>query len=182
MSMIIDPPKNTNVMRLGTTLKKTMSQPFLGQQKLVTSQNKKCAALPHPPFDHVPLEHDHDQFSPFAYLLILNQQSSPKKLLKTGTPYLIIGIIDRIQFQLWKPSISNKYWWSMFWWNKKLSTNVLYSIYLRFLPSLLWILLNKTSKHLNNVGTIAAAWKLTRYNLFKNIRQGLKCTIKLYKV
>ena len=45
MSMIIDPPKNTSVMRLGTTLKKTISQPFLGQQILVTSQNKKCAAL-----------------------------------------------------------------------------------------------------------------------------------------
>ena len=45
MAMIIDPPKNTSVMRLGTTLKKTILQPFFGQQILVTSQNKKCAAL-----------------------------------------------------------------------------------------------------------------------------------------
>ena len=45
MSMIINPPKNTIVMRIGTTLKKTISQPFLGQKILVTSQNKKCAAL-----------------------------------------------------------------------------------------------------------------------------------------
>ena len=37
MSMIIDPHKNTSVMRLGTTLKKTILQPFLGQQILVTS-------------------------------------------------------------------------------------------------------------------------------------------------
>ena len=43
--MIIDSPKNTSVMLLGITLKKTISQPFLGQQILVTSQNKKCAAL-----------------------------------------------------------------------------------------------------------------------------------------
>ena len=45
MSMNIDPPKYTSVMRLGTTLKKTNSKPFLGQQILVNSQNKKCAAL-----------------------------------------------------------------------------------------------------------------------------------------
>ena len=45
MSMIINPLKNTSVMRIGTTLKKTISQPFLGKKILVTSQNKKCAAL-----------------------------------------------------------------------------------------------------------------------------------------
>ena len=32
-------------MLLGTTLKKIILQPFLCQQKLVSSQNKKCAAL-----------------------------------------------------------------------------------------------------------------------------------------
>ena len=40
MSMIINPLKNTSVMRIGTTLKKTISQPFLGKKSWLPAKIK----------------------------------------------------------------------------------------------------------------------------------------------